>query len=152
MPDEEIEFENEAQAEDKIEELTLDNLGTNYIPTPKVGEEVEFVLNKIRKNKNIDATTKDGKKFKTNLTGVDYKIEYVTADGKTFSPKVWEIFGKIKAICVKLKQTSNIKLKVNHIKDGMKEKEGDNYSVHAFVSDEWRLLDRKTNDWDPPLK
>jgi len=128
-------------------ELSLEDLGKKFLPNPRVGDTVEFILKKIKKSKNIDAVDRDGKKFKTNLTSVDYKMVYVSDDDAEFSPKSWEVVGKINAICRKLKTIKGVELSVKHIKDGMKEKEGDNYEVKAKVNNEWKVLDRKTNDW-----
>lgn len=128
--------------------LDLDDLGKKFIKSPKVGESVEFVLKQIKKSKNIDAIDKNGKKFKTNLTSVDYKIVYVTENGEEFSPKSWETVGKVNAICKKLKKISGIELQIKHIKDGMKEKnELDNYYVATKIEGNWKALDRKTNNW-----
>lgn len=129
------------------EELSLDDLGKKYIKSPAVGESIEFVLKKIKKSTNVDAVTKDGKKFSTALTSVNYKMIYQTSNDEEFSPKSWEVVGKINAICRKLKKIDGIKLKVTHIKDGMKDKEGDNYNVQAEVDGAFKQLDRKTSDW-----
>ena len=131
----------------KIEELDLDDLGGKFVPSPKVGEEFQFTLTKIRKNKNVDAATREGKKFKTSLTSVDYKIEYVTSNEEVIAIKSWEVVGKVNAICRKLKKINGIELKVKHIKDGMKDKEGDNWQVFAKVDGTYKELDRKTNAW-----
>jgi hypothetical protein len=147
--EEEIEISeaDDNNSNDDVEEMTLDDLGKKFIKSPKVGEDVEFVLKKIQKNRDVDATDKDGKKFKVNLTSVDYKIDYISTDGEAFSPKSWEVVGKINGICKKLKKIDGVKLKVAHIKDGMKNKEGDNYEVKVEIDGEWKQLDRKTQNW-----
>lgn len=129
------------------EELSLDDLGKKFIKNPKVGEEVEFILKKIIKSKNIDATTKDGKSFKTNLTSVDYKIIYLTDQNEEFCSKAWEVIGKVNGICKKLNKIDGVKLNIKHIKDGMKEKDGDSYSVRTLIDGQWKELDRKSGNW-----
>jgi hypothetical protein len=143
-----VEEENAVETGGEIEtELSLDDLGKKFLPNPKVGDTIEFTLMKIKKSKDIDAVDRDGEKFKTNLTSVDYKMVYVADDGAEFSPKSWEVVGKINAICKKLRKISGIQFSVKHIKDGMKEKIGDNYVVKAKVDGDWKILDRKTKDW-----
>ena len=129
------------------EELNLDDLGKKFLPSPRVGDTVIFTLDKIKKSKNVDAVDRTGKKFKTSLTSVDYKMVYVTNNGEEFSPKSWECVGKIHAICRKLKKITGIEISVRHVKDGMKEKEGDSYEVKTRIDGTWKVLDRKTNDW-----
>ena len=148
----EIEMEEEGSTEISTstneEMLDLDDLGKKYIKSPKVGESVEFILKNIKKSKNIDAVDRNGKKFKTNLTSVDYKIIYMTQNDEEFSPKSWEVVGKINGICKKLKQINGVELQVKHVKDGMKKKDDkDNYEVKAKVDNVWKSLDRKTNNW-----
>jgi hypothetical protein len=128
-------------------ELSLEDLGKKFIKSPKVGEEVEFTLKKIVKSKNINAIDKDGKKFKTNLTSVDYKIVYVSEFDEELSIHSWEAVGKINAICKKLKKIEGVRLRVKHIRDGMKEKNVETYLVQAQVDGKWKSLDRKTGQW-----
>jgi len=147
--DEEVVIEDAPSTDtaSQVEDMNLDDLGKKYIKSPKVGEEVEFVLKKIQKNRDIDATDKDGKKFKTNLTSVDYKIDYISSEDEAFSPKSWEVVGKMNAICKKLKKIEGVELKVSHIKDGMVNKDGDNYAVKTKIDGAWKELDRKTQQW-----
>jgi len=147
--DEEVVIEDAPSTDtaSQVEDMNLDDLGKKYIKSPKVGEEVEFVLKKIQKNRDIDATDKDGKKFKTNLTSVDYKIDYISSEDEAFSPKSWEVVGKVNGICKKLKKIEGIELKVSHIKDGMVNKDGDNYKVATKIDGAWKELDRKTQQW-----
>ena len=137
----------EIRSDSNVEDLDLDDLGKKFLASPRVGMSVDFTLAKIQKSKNIDAVDKSGKKFKTNLTSVDYKIVYVTKNGEEFSCKSWECVGKINSICKKLKKIDGVELRVTHIKDGMKEKEGENYKVETKIDSKWRELDRKTFDW-----
>jgi len=129
------------------EELSLDDLGKKFIKNPKVNEEIEFTLSKIKKSKNIDATDKNGKAFKTNLTSVDYKMVYLTSQNEEYCPKAWSVVGKINGICKKLNKIDGVQLKIKHIKDGMKDKEGEAYSVKTIVDGQWKELDRKSGNW-----
>jgi len=129
------------------EELSLDDLGKKFIKNPKVGEHIEFVLGKIKKSKDINAVDKSGKSFKTNLTSVDYKMVYESTSGEEYCPKSWEVVGKINGVCKKLGKISGVHLRVTHIKDGMKEKEGDSYKVESNIDGKFKVLDRKTNNW-----
>ena len=143
--DEEV---TEIRTKSDEEELSLDDLGKKYIKSPKLNETVEFVLKKIVRSKDIDAVDKSGRKFKTNLTSVDYKIIYVTMNDEDFSPKAWEVIGKVNSICKKLGKISGVELQIKHIKDGMKDKNSDdNYSVKTKIDGTWKSLDRKINNW-----
>lgn len=128
-------------------ELTLDDLSKKYIKNPDVGDSIEFTTAKISKSFDIDATTKEGKKFSTALSGVDYKMVYMTANDEEYSPSAWEVVGKLNAICRKLKKIPGIEIKVKHLKDGRVVKEGDSYEVSAKVEGIYKQLDRKSNDW-----
>jgi len=130
------------------EDLSLDDLGKKYIKNPKVGEEVEFTINKVVKSKDIEAVDKKGKKFKTNLTSVDYKIIYKTTNDEEFAPKAWEVVGKINAILKKLKQMKGVKIKVKHIEDGLVKKDIDCYDVLVSINNEWKRLNRETKEFN----
>jgi hypothetical protein len=130
------------------EELSLDDFSKKYIKSPKVGESVEFTLKKIIQSKNIDAVDKSGRKFKTNMTSVDYKIILLTMKDEEYSPKSWEVFNKVKAICSKIGKIPGIELQIKHIKDGMKDKNNeDNYSVKTKIDGAWKELDKKTGNF-----
>ena len=126
-----IDFDDEevkAVSNSGMEELDVDDLKSQWIPHPKVGEEIEFEIAKIFKDKNIKAKTKEGKPFSSALSGVDFKYTIETKDGKKYSPASWEVWGKVKALI--LEHGKLIKVKVKHIRDGMKEKDGEpNYEV-----------------------
>lgn len=128
-------------------ELTLDDLSKKYIKNPDVGEDMEFTTAKIFKSTDTDATTKEGKKFSTALSGVDYKMVYLTAKEEEYAPSAWEVVGKLNAICRKLKKIPGIDIKIKHIKDGRIEKDGDSYEVYAKVEGIYKQLDRKTSEW-----
>jgi hypothetical protein len=129
------------------EELSLEDLGKKFIKAPKVGEEIQFILDKIVKSKNIDAVDKNGKKFKTNLTSVDYKIVFISNYGEELAIHSWEAIGKVTGICKKLGKIKGVELKIKHIADGMKEKNVETYKVQTKINDEWKELDRKTGEW-----
>jgi len=130
------------------EELTLDDLSKKFIKAPSIGEEVEFVLKKIFKSDDIEAIGKDGKKFSTALSNVDYKMVYLTKNSEEFAPKSWEVVGKTNAICRKLKKIENVEIKVKHILDGRIEKDKDCYEVSTKVDGIYKQLNRKTQDWE----
>lgn len=138
---------NTGATTDHGQELTLDDLSKKYIKNPGVDEEIEMVLKKIFKSKEIEGVDKDGKKFSTALSNVDYKMIYLTSNDEEYSPKSWEVVGKVNAICRKLKKIDGVELKIKHIYDGRIEKEKDCYSVSAKVDGVYKELDRKTNEW-----
>lgn len=148
---EEMDFEDEEYQEvEEDDELTLDDLTSGYIGAPKVGgEAVEFEVKKVLKltGDKLNGKTKEGKIFKKNLSNVDYGYEIVTATGEKYGLSSWEVFGKMKSIFQKLQLIEGVKLQIKHIKDGMKEKDGDNYIVAAEVEGEWSTLDRTTKEW-----
>ena len=92
MAEEEINFDSEkevakeADKNSKREELSLDDLKSKWLPHPKVGEELVVDVVKAFKDRNINAKDKSGQAFKTNLSGVDYKITIETKDGKLYRP------------------------------------------------------------------
>ena len=120
MADDEIDFNEEYkkdQNQSGVEDLDLDDMGTNYLKNPAVGESIILDIEKVQKNKNISAKDKDGQAFKTNLSSVDYKIDIVCKDSKVFSPRSWEVWGKIKSL-MKEQKKIQIKIKVEHVVDG----------------------------------
>jgi len=119
----------------KGDELTLDDLQSNWVKNPKVGEQTEeLTVQKFMKNTNIHAVDKDGKPFKTNLSNVDYKIDIHTDKG-IFSPASWEVWGKIKAIARKHQRIEGLRVKVKHVADGMQDKKAQKEKKCYVVTD-----------------
>lgn len=122
MAEDDIRIEDDQNGlPDNYEELNLDNMGGEFIKNPKVGEEIQFIVARILKNKKpgvaIDPAT--NKPFKTSLSSVDYSIEIRTVDDKVYSPKSWEIVGKLKAGFKHLNSVAGVEVKIAHLLDGM---------------------------------
>jgi len=124
-----IDFDKMSNAQDGMEELGLDDMGHNFLRNPKVGEELVVDISKVFKDNNVNAKTKEGRAFKTSLSGVDYKYTLETTDGKRYSPSSWEVWGAIRALMLANK-TQRIMVKIKHVRDGNKVKDGNkNYEV-----------------------
>ena len=115
LEDEKSSTEQELKVEDCVS-------GVNFIKNPAVGKETEDLeVEKINKNFNISAQDKEGNAFKTNLSGVDYKIDIHTNKG-IYSPSSWEVWNKIQKI-VRKNNSTKIKIKIKHLVDGSLAKE-----------------------------
>ena len=141
----EVDFESaEESREQNLEALGAEDYESNYIPHPKVGEGVELEILKAYKDRNIKAKTKEGKPFETSLSSVDFKYTLEQPNGKRYSPSAWEVWGKIRAILrekTKEEKFDNdkkefsppVKIRIKHIRDGMKEKDNEsNYEVEEI--------------------
>jgi hypothetical protein len=133
IEEEDIDFEAEGEvyknnASSNMDELGLEDLSSGYVKHPKVGESVVIEIDKVFRDRNIKGTTKEGKVFKTSLSGVDFKYTFNLKDGTRYSPGSWEVWGKIRELMLKQK-TTKIKVKIAHIKDGMKDDGKNNYEV-----------------------
>lgn len=124
----EIDFDSKA-GEAGMEELELDDITSQFVKNPKVGESITIDIAKVYRDKNTKAKTKEGRAFSTALSGVDYRYTLETVDGKKYSPPAWEVWGKIRALMLKEKK-KNIKVTIKHVRDGNKAKDGkENYEV-----------------------
>lgn len=148
MPEEqekEIDFDSaEENVQQNMEEMGVEDFESNYIPHPKVDEEIELSILKTYKDKNVKAKTKDGKPFSTALSGVEFKYTIETDNNKKYSPSSWEVWGKIRAILKeKVKEgkfnkekkefVPPVKVRVKHVRDGMKHKDKEpNYVVEEI--------------------
>lgn len=122
MVEDEIKLEtNKNTNNDQLEELTLDNLTTGYIKNPKVGEEIEFTIEKMYKNDKdttgVDPTNK--RTFSTALSKVDYKVEIHTTDGKIYTVSSWEVWGKLKSGLRQLRVIKGVQVNIKHIENGL---------------------------------
>lgn len=129
------------------DELSLDDLEGNWIKNPKVGEEIVFTIKRLVKNKNTKAKDRKGKEFDKALSKVDYAVEVHTDTGAIYTITSWEVFGKIKQILKSKKQIAGVQIKVKHLKDGMKDKDGDSYDVLCNNGGQWQRLDRQSGNW-----
>lgn len=144
MTEEKIDFENAKNTE----ETALgpgDLTSNNFIKNPPVGESIVIDVKKVYKDTNITAKDpKTGQTFSTALSGTEpkgFKYTIETKEGKKYSPTSWEAWNGIKAIILpKMSDTTTFDAKTNefvmpmlvkvkHIKDGFKEKEGNSYEV-----------------------
>ncbi len=143
------EFENDSSLIEEDDALTLDDLATSFIKNPPVGEEVTFTVSKVVKleGKDLIVKKKDGSTFSKNLSSVDYGYEVVTEGGARYTLSSWEVFGKMKSIFKKLGKIAGVTITVFHIKDGMKERDGDTYKVTTPVDGVEKQLDRETQEW-----
>jgi len=132
------------------DELTLDDLQGNWIKNPEVGNEIEFEVKKVVKSKNVKATTREGKEFSRALSKMDYAVEIHTATNAIYTISSWEVFGKIKAIFRKNGQIAGTQIKIRHVLDGMKNKNGNNYDVLTNNNGTWQRLNKTTNNWETP--
>jgi len=131
------------------DELTLEELdeGT-FIKGPAVGENVVFNMKKmVKKNAHTIVNPKTKKPLDIGLSKVDYYYQFVSDEGKTFDCTTWQIFGKTKAICKKLK-TFDFTIKIDHIADGRETAEGeDAWNVFAEIDGAFKQLDKDSNEW-----
>jgi hypothetical protein len=120
----------------------------NFIKSPAVGEEVEFVLKGIKKQTAKRITNpKTGKSMDIKLSSVDYYYDFLSDDGKALSVTSWQIVGKTKAILKKLGGYGH-KLKISHLLDGMKApKDAEVWKVYVEIDGQFKELDRKSNKW-----
>lgn len=142
-------FEEEEILED--DELTLDDLNAGWIGNPPVGEEVIFVVDKLRKlvGTALIGKKKDGSSFKKNLSNVNYGYEIETSKGDKYTVAAWEIFGKMKSIMQKLGKINGVEVRIKHLIDGMKTKtKDDKYEVAAKVGKDFKVLNRETKEWE----
>jgi len=143
----EVDFESaEETQQQEMEAMGLDDMSSNWIPHVKVGEDIILEIKKVFKDKNIDAKDKDGRAFKTNLTGVNWKPVIETFDGKTYSCTAWEEWKKIRTIIkekmedktlfdeTKKEFIKPLKIKIGHPVDGFKDKKSkENYTVEEVA-------------------
>lgn len=122
---------------------------SNFIPNPKVGESVEFVLKGVKKqNAKKVKNPKTGRNMDIQLSSVDYYYDFLTDDDKSFSVTSWQIVGKTKAILKKLGGKYGIKLKIEHAADGMKAEKGvEAWKVYTEIDGQYKELDKETNEW-----
>jgi len=160
MTEEKIDFEN---AKDTNEQSGMQALGpgdlapNNYIKNPAVGEFIVIDIKKVYKDTNVSAVDSTGRQFSTALSGTDkqgepYKFTIITKEGKTYSVNVWEVWKKLRPMIenemkdtTKFNSESNefvqpVLIKVKHIKDGFKDKEGDNYEVGEATAEDLQEL------------
>lgn len=140
-------------------ELTVDDLGGNFLKNPKVGEEITFTVKSVVKNtKNLNPVNpKNQKTMKLALSGVDYNIHINTADGKLFAISAWEVYGKLKAIWKRLangqkgytlaNQTFRIKHLLNGLLDENKDKDKECYEVAVKRDGKFYTLSRDASEW-----
>jgi len=149
--EQELKVQDEFLGDSDNDGLTLDELtaGNQFISNPKVGEEVSFTVKKVSKLEGAQCVVqkKDGGSFNKSLSNVDYCYEITTTEGATYTISSWEQFGKIKAIFKKLKKIEGVELKIAHVKDGMKDRDGDNYAVTTPINGEFKALDKDKNEW-----
>lgn len=155
MTDEIVEFE---EVEEQEEFSTMDDLGSQFIKSPKVGEEVEFLCKgfKIVKDKSELEFTfdKNGKQKKASnaLSSVDYGIQLITMEGAVFWVSSWSVWGQVKAIAKKLgtKNLNNVELNIAHPLNGMIEenREKECWVVKAKVNGEFKQLGRESKNWE----
>ena len=130
---------NDRKLGDNEELMNFDDLKGNWVKNPQVGQETEILTTiKLVKNKNIDAKTKEGKAFKVNLSGVDFKVDVHTSNG-VYSPASWETWGKMKTMYREAGKIAGVRFKVAHIADGMSDKKAKDekkcYKVTWFKDD-----------------
>ena len=121
----------------------------NYIKNPAVGESVEFTLKSVRKQplKKMK-NPKTGRNMDIKLSSVDYYFEFIDENDKALTVTSWQIVGKTKAIMKKLGGKYGVPLKIEHVLDGQEAPQGaDAWKVYTKVDDEWKELDRETNEW-----
>ena len=133
MAEKEFNFEKESDITFKSEgmnELKIGDFDSKWLRHPKVGESIVLDIQRMYKDTNVTGTTKEGKSFKTSLSSVDFKYTIETKDGKLYSVRAWEVFGKLKEL-IQAQKRIDIKVKITHIKDGQKDKNSKdgNYSV-----------------------
>ena len=138
-------------------ELTVDDLGGNWLKNPAVGESTEFVVRSIVKNTKdlLPTNPKTQKKMKLALSGVDYNIHINATSGKVFAISSWEVWGKLKAIWKKLANgqkgwtMANQQVRVKHLLNGLLDENKDKYcyEVAVLIDGKYLTLDRKTNEW-----
>jgi hypothetical protein len=154
MENENIEFE-EVQNEEEFS--SLEDLETQFLKSPKVGEKVEFTVKGFQIVKERDelefAFEKNGKqKTATNaLSNVDYGIKFTTTDNAVFWVSSWGVWGQIKAIAKKLKTMTlkNVELQIDHVLDGMVEANRDKcWVVRVKVGEKWQSLNRESKEWE----
>lgn len=128
-------------------EMGLDDFSTKWIKNAKVGESVELTIKKIYKiTKGLEAVDPlTNQKFSTALSGVDYGVEIETDDGAKFGVRNWSTFGQIKALLKIANKIEGVKIKIDHLEDGMKRENKDKeiYRVYAFLNGSWKYLDKK---------
>lgn len=131
------------------DELTLDDLEGNYIKNPPVGESIEFTTKKVKQitGSSLIVKKKDGGSFSKALSKVDYGIEVITDKDATYTVSAWEVWGKMKNAFKKLKTMNGVSFRITHIKDGMKERNGDSYKVEVQIDGSYKTLDKDTNEW-----
>lgn len=138
-------------------EVGLDDLGGRFVRNPKVGETVIFTVARVRKaSKDLEVVNpKTGGKIRTALTNVDYKYEVDTMDDRVFTVSKWEVWGKLKAIWLKLANGDKgftlrgKAILVKHVKSGLADKAGDNYLVAVRRDDgQFYALGRQSNEWE----
>jgi hypothetical protein len=142
--------EEEFSSNDTSDELSMDDLSSDYINHPSMGETIEFTSAKVLKitGKQLIVKKKDGDTFEKNLSKVDYGIEIHTDTGAIYTVAAWETWGKIKAIFNKLGTMKGVSFRVKHTKDGRVEKKGvDCYIVEALVDGTYKTLHRETKEW-----
>lgn len=150
MENEEIKMQDDFLDNDANDALTLSDLSAGYVPAAKVGgDAIEFTVKQVNKltGSQLIGKKREGGTFKKNLSNVDYGYEVITASGDKYGVSSWEVFGKMKSIFQKLQKIAGVKLHIKHIKDGMKDKEGDNYIVAAEVKGVFNTLDRNSKEW-----
>jgi len=150
--EEELKMQDEFLDESDNDALSISDLneGSSFISNPKVGDAVKFTVDKISKLEGAKCVVKkkDGGSFNKSLSSVDYCYEITTSENATYTVSSWEIFGKIKAIFKKIGKIKGVELEVDHVKDGMKNREGDNYAVRTKIEGEYKSLNRDTGAWE----
>lgn len=153
MEKENIEFEEVTEQE---EFNTLEDMGDNYIRSPKVGDKVEFVIKgfkKISEKSELEFTFKeDGKQKSASnaLSKVDYGVQLHTDAGAIFWVNSWSVWGQLKAIAKKLNSNNfaGLEVEINHPLNGMlKENKEICWVVKVKINGEYKQLDRDSNDW-----
>jgi hypothetical protein len=97
--EENIDF-NVVEEDSEEQELTPDDFkGKTYLKNPQVGEEIEFVVEKIVNNKNVKGKTSEGVEFLNGLKPKEGKGEPFRHDMHTdkgvHTFRVWEVYLKL---------------------------------------------------------
>lgn len=134
--------------------LSLEEFTENqtYIKNPAVGSSVEFVLKKIVQVPAKKVKKPNGQNMDVKLSSVDYFYEFVTTEDKVYTCTYWQVVGKVKAILKKVKKINGLPLKIEHVFDGHGNdvpKGQELYKVYTKLegSNEWKQLNKETNQW-----
>jgi hypothetical protein len=149
--EDDIKLESEQDTDENLQEMNLDNMGGAFIKNPQVGEEIQFTIDKIFKNKKpgMGVDPKTNKPFKGSLSNVEYSIEIHTTDEMIYSPKAWQVVGKLKAGLKHLNAVKGVEVRIKHLLDGMvrdnRGKEIYDVAVRKGNGD-WYTVPTKTTD------